>query len=76
MSAATPWLFCSCLRRAAHPPPPPPPPTPSYFFDRPDDEAPEDNRLQLGASRRAASKSFAGVVSPPKGEPAAALAFA
>ncbi|PSC69860.1 gamma-glutamyl hydrolase [Micractinium conductrix] len=47
-----------------------------YFFDRPDDEAPEDNRLQLGASRRAASKSFAGVVSPPKGEPAAALAFA
>ena len=60
----------------------------SYFFDRPDDEAPE-NRLQTGwgaaatgARRSAASKSFAGQRAPAggqqqqKGEPAAQLAFA
>lgn len=60
----------------------------TYFFDRPDDEAPE-NRLQTGrgaavtgARRSAASKSFAGQLAPSgghqqqKGEPAAQLAFA
>lgn len=60
----------------------------SYFFDRPDDEAP-DNRLQNGpgsaaaARRAAASKSFAGQLAPAgaaqqqhKGEPAVQLAYA
>lgn len=54
-----------------------------YFFDRPDDEAPED-RLTLGSGGgggRAASKSFSGHIaasasSGQKGEPAAILALA
>ena len=54
----------------------------SYFFDRPDDEAPEDNRLAAGAgaSRSAASQSFHGhlpaVRQQPKGEPALQLSLA
>lgn len=71
-----------CLPPSASVPPLHPLPSPtfchlarSYFFDRPDDEAPENSLT----GRSAAVKSFAGHLSAagqPKGEPTLQLAMA